>query len=81
MPQRLSNNVSNNSKMQNSSRVLLVHNVEGSEEKTIIDFINSNVDRGIYKEEAVLNSNSYEPSVADEVEYIPQHESSLEDLN
>jgi len=49
IPEHYSNTASQNSKFRNSSNAthIIVHNVEGSEEKTIVNFIDHQTDRGL----------------------------------
>jgi len=51
---------------------LSVHNIEGSQERTVIDFIGGKSSKDGWREGHTINTNdSFEPSVADEVEYCP----------
>lgn len=62
-----------------TSNMMWVSNMEGSQEKTIIDFINNRSDKTMEKSDNLINTNdSFEPSVADEVEYEPPQESTTD---
>lgn len=53
--------------------------MEGSQEKTIIDFMNNRSDKTMEKSDNLMNTtDSFEPSVADEVEYEPPQESNTD---
>lgn len=58
---------------RDSGGLFYVCNIEGSQEKTIIDFMNATTEKTIIREEHTFNTfDSIEPSVADEIEYSSQ---------
>ncbi|CAI2384790.1 unnamed protein product [Moneuplotes crassus] len=64
-----------------NKHVLKVSNVDGSQEKTIIDFINNKSNEIHCINNSSQDQTSFEPSVADEVEYDPVKDVSCEDYS